>query len=57
MLYKHKTENAIKKMEHTVDIFEQADKASELLDWQIKKDETNMAIYTVKNDGTFTINP
>lgn len=44
-------------MEHTVDIFEQADKALELLDWQIKKDETNMAIYTVKNDGTFTINP
>lgn len=37
--------------------YEQVHKALELLAWQIKKDETNMAIYTIKKDDTFTINP
>lgn len=46
MLNIHKTENTIKRMKHRY--YEQGDKAGKILAWQIKKEETNMAIYTIQ---------
>lgn len=55
MLNTHKTENTIKRIKHRY--YEEGDKAGKLLAWQIKKEETNMAIYTIQKDDTFTSNP
>lgn len=55
MLNTHKTENAIKRMKYRY--YEGGDKAGKILVWQIKKEETNMAIYTIQKDDTFSSNP
>lgn len=55
MINTPKTENAIKRIKHRN--YEQGHKAGKLLAWQIKKEETNVAIYTFQKDDTFTSNP